>query len=84
MDESAAMQRFFDQKVAEIARLSRISLIDGHEVPVCNCPPMFASEVGHRLLDDHPLRRSSLAIRIKEKRAAIRCAPAMVAWTCQR
>ena len=54
MDESAAMQRFFDQKVAEIARLSRISLIDGHEVPVCNCPPMFASEVGHRLLDDHP------------------------------
>lgn len=54
MDEASAMQRFFDQKVAEIARLSRIGLIDGHEVPLCNCPPMFASEVGHKLLDDNP------------------------------
>lgn len=54
MDEAQAMQRFFDQKVAEIARLSRIGMIDGHEVPLCNCPPMFASEVGHKLLDDNP------------------------------
>lgn len=52
--EARAMQRFFDQKVDEIARLSRIGLIDGHEVPLCNCPPMFASEVGHKLLDDNP------------------------------
>lgn len=52
--EAAAMQRFFDQKVAEIGRLSRRGMIDGNEVPLCNCPPMFASEVGHWLLDENP------------------------------
>lgn len=54
MGEADAMQRFFDQKVGEIARLSRRGLLDGHEVPLCNCPPMFASEVGHWLLDENP------------------------------
>lgn len=54
MAEANAMQRFFDQKVAEIGRLSLRGLIDGHEVPLCNCPPMFASEVGHWLLDENP------------------------------
>lgn len=53
-DEAAAMQRFFDQKVSEIARLGRTGLIDGHAVPLCNCPPMFASEVGQLLLDQNP------------------------------
>ena len=48
------MQRFFDQKVAEIGRLSRRGMIDGNEVPLCNCPPMFASEVGHWLLEENP------------------------------
>lgn len=52
--EAEAMQRFFDQKVAEIGRLARRGMIDGHEVPLCNCPPMFASEVGHWLLDENP------------------------------
>jgi len=52
--EAAAMQRFFDQKVAEIGRLARRGMIDGHEVPLCNCPPMFASEVGHWLLENNP------------------------------
>ena len=52
--EATAMQRFFDQKVAEIGRLARNGLIGGHEVPLCNCPPMFASEVGHWLLDENP------------------------------
>lgn len=52
--EAGAMQRFFDQKVAEIGRLARRGLIDGHEVPLCNCPPMFASEVGHWLLEENP------------------------------
>lgn len=52
--EAAAMQRFFDQKVREIARLHRRGMIDGHEVPLCNCPPMFASEVGHHLLAEYP------------------------------
>lgn len=54
MDEAWAMQRFFDQKVAEIGRLARRATIDGQDVPVCNCPPMFASEVGHWLLDANP------------------------------
>lgn len=52
--EAEAMQRFFDQKVAEIARLAHTGLVDGHTVPLCNCPPMFASEVGHYLLDANP------------------------------
>ena len=52
--EAAAMQRFFDQKVVEIGRLARSGLIAGYEVPLCNCPPMFASEVGHWMLDENP------------------------------
>ncbi len=52
--EAGAMQRFFEQKVAEIGRLSRTGLIDGKMVPLCNCPPMFASEVGHWLLEENP------------------------------
>lgn len=54
MAEAHALQRFFDNKVAEIGRLARRGLIDGHEVPLCNCPPMFASEVGHWLLEENP------------------------------
>jgi len=54
MNEGRAMQRFFDQKVAEIGRLGRTGLVDGFEVPICNCPPMFASEVGHWLLEQNP------------------------------
>ncbi|MAO79613.1 MAG: phosphohydrolase [Nocardioides sp.] len=54
LSEARAMQRFFDQKVSEIASLSRKGDVGGHTVPLCNCPPMFASEVGHKLLDDHP------------------------------
>jgi len=54
LSEARAMQRFFDQKVNEIAGLSRFGLLAGQSVPLCNCPPMFASEVGHKLLDDYP------------------------------
>lgn len=54
MSEAAAMQRFFDQKVSEIAALARWIELGGHSVVACNCPPMFASEVGHKLLDDYP------------------------------
>lgn len=54
MTEARAMQRFFDQKVSEIAAMFRWGNVGGHHVPICNCPPMFASEVGHKLLDDEP------------------------------
>ncbi|WP_288989863.1 DHHA1 domain-containing protein [uncultured Sphingopyxis sp.] len=54
LSEARAMQRFYDQKVSEIAALARTGEVGGQLVPVCNCPPMFASEVGHKLLDDHP------------------------------
>jgi uncharacterized protein len=54
MAEAAAMQRFMDQKVREIAALARLSRVGSFTVPVCNCPPMFASEVGHALLQAHP------------------------------
>lgn len=52
--EATAMQRFFDKKVIEIAQLSRPGRVAGFDVPVCNCPPMFASEVGHHLLNTNP------------------------------
>lgn len=54
MTEARAMQRFFDAKVGEIAALSRSGIVGGYEVPICNCPPMFASEVGHYLLERNP------------------------------
>lgn len=54
MTEARAMQRFFDAKVSEIASFARRRRIGDHEPMVVNCPPMFASEVGHALLDKHP------------------------------
>ncbi|WP_156428097.1 phosphohydrolase [Novosphingobium sp. FSW06-99] len=55
MAEALAMQRFMDQKVDEIARFARVCHLGGFGgVPVCNCPPMFASEVGHYLLAKYP------------------------------
>lgn len=59
MTEARAMQRFFDAKVKELASFSAlISLGDSVGVMV-NCPPMFASEVGHELLDKFPNARFS-------------------------
>lgn len=54
MTEARAMQRFFDAKVEEIAAYARFRRIGEHDAIVVNCPPMFASEVGHALLDKHP------------------------------
>lgn len=54
MTEARAMQRFFDAKVDEIASFAKRSRIGGHKPVIVNCPPMFASEVGHALLDKHP------------------------------
>ncbi len=52
--EAKAMQRLFDRQVDEIASLGRTGLVAGFNVPLCNCPPQFASEVGHKLLTDNP------------------------------
>jgi len=54
MTEAKAMQRLFDRQVDEIAALGRSGNVGGHIVPLCNCPPQFASEVGHKLLADNP------------------------------
>ena len=54
MKEADAMQRFFDAKVSEIASMAWRGEIAEHKPMVANCPPMFASEVGHALLDAHP------------------------------
>lgn len=54
MTEARAMQRFFDAKVGEIASFGRRRRLGEHEPVIVNCPPMFASEVGHELLDKHP------------------------------
>lgn len=53
MTEAYAMQRFFDAKVDEIACFGRRRRIGEFEPVVVSCPPMFASEVGHALLDKH-------------------------------
>lgn len=53
MAEAAAMQRFFDQKVEEIAQRVRHMRIGGHVVPAVNCPPEFCSEVAHAVLERH-------------------------------
>lgn len=55
MTEARAMQRLFDRQVDEIAALARNGLVAGFDVPLCNCQPQFASEVGHKLLTDYPL-----------------------------
>lgn len=54
MAEARAMQRFSDAKVDEIAAFARRETLAGHEPMVVSCPPMFASEVGHALLDKYP------------------------------
>lgn len=54
MTEARAMQRFFDAKVDELASFGWRAPLGGHEPIIVNCPPMFASEVGHALLDRHP------------------------------
>lgn len=54
MREAAAMQRFYDAKVQEIASFARRQRVGALEGMVVNCPPMFASEVGNALLDAHP------------------------------
>ncbi|GAA0729816.1 hypothetical protein [Sphingomonas japonica] len=54
MNEAQAMQRFFDAKVEEIASFAHVRAMAEHSPIVVNCPPMFASEVGHALLDKHP------------------------------
>lgn len=51
--EANAMQRFFDQKVDEIAKRVRHVRIGGHVVPSVNCPPEFVSDVAHAVLAKH-------------------------------
>lgn len=54
MREAEAMQRFHDEKVREIASFARYEQLGEHRPLVVNCPPMFASEVGNLLLEQHP------------------------------
>lgn len=54
MTEARAMQRLFDAKVDEIASFAAYAPLAEHNPIMVNCPPMFASEVGHALLDKHP------------------------------
>lgn len=51
MCEAAAMQRFHDRKVEEIAGRIRTLRIGEYFVPGANCPPEFASEVAHAILE---------------------------------
>lgn len=49
-----AIERFYNQKVAEMVGTYRYETIEGHQVPVVNCTWAFASDVAHELLIAHP------------------------------
>lgn len=51
LNEARAIERYFDGQVEAIAQTAYLADIGGEIVPVVNCSPMFASEVGHRLLE---------------------------------
>lgn len=52
--EGAAILRFKNQKVEELANEARWMVIEGYEVPLVNCPYQFGSDVAHRLLELYP------------------------------
>lgn len=54
MGEAHAMQRFYNQKIAEMLRERRDMVINGVTVPVVNCSWAFASDVAHELLQAVP------------------------------
>ncbi len=55
VNEGAGILRQKRKNVKEIARQHRLGDIFGHEgIPVCSCPGMYASDVGHELDKDKP------------------------------
>ena len=51
----AAIQRFYDARVDEMAAAATVQTFQGHEgVPVAHVPYAFVSDVCHRLLQLHP------------------------------
>lgn len=52
--DGEAILRYHSQKVREIAKLASIQNLAGYEVPIANCPYLFASDVGHQLLQEFP------------------------------
>lgn len=54
MLQAAAIEAFYDQKVAEIVRTAQWRPINNITVPVANCTWAFASDVAHELLKAHP------------------------------
>lgn len=54
LNEAAALARYQDLLVQRIADTAFLDVIDEREVPTCNAPMIFASEVGHELLQRNP------------------------------
>lgn len=50
LGEAMAIERFYDQKIAEIVRTAQWKQINSISVPVANCTWAFASDVAHELL----------------------------------
>ena len=48
------MLKFYNQKIEDIARLAYDKIIFGHNVPIVNCPGLFASDIGHVLCKGKP------------------------------
>lgn len=51
--DGEAILRYHDQKVTEIAKIASIQVLAGYKVPIANCPYLFASDVGHQLLQEY-------------------------------
>ena len=54
VDESQAMQTYHESIVEALADKAESAFIDGHAVVRCNAPYMFASDVGHLMLERYP------------------------------
>jgi oligoribonuclease NrnB/cAMP/cGMP phosphodiesterase (DHH superfamily) len=52
--EGAIIARFFQRKVQELTRHAVRSSIAGYEVPVCNAPHLFVSDLAHELSKGEP------------------------------
>ncbi len=54
IDESLSMQTYHESIVEALADKAELDTIDGYDLVRCNAPYMFASDVGHLMLERNP------------------------------
>jgi len=52
--EGVAIERYHRKQIEFTKSCAWMGVIDGHEVPIVNCPPSMASEVAGELSEGHP------------------------------